>query len=310
MSITDPHTELPRDLPAPSDVLPAPDPDAVPVLGPRDYSRLKALAHSAPRSGTLGEGALAEWLSRCRVVPQDDLSPAVAVLGARVTFAAEGEAWQSRILVLPEEHAADDRTLSVLTPQGMALLGAEAGQWVEATGPDGRAQALRLLLVDQHPAAVFSTEQRNAPMTDGREAALRPPLLMSDEGYAHLVALAEVSQRKNPLVARLLLEEADRAELVPEGELPAAVVTLGSQVEFSDSATGATRQVQLVLPGGADLAEGRISVLSLVGAGLIGLSAGQAIDWPTQDGRLRRLSVLQVQPPPDVDGRKAGALVS
>ena len=40
--------------------------------------------------------------------------------------------------------------------------------------------------------------------------------------------------------------------------------------------------------------EGRISVLSLVGAGLMGLSEGQSIDWPTQDGRHRRLTVLRV----------------
>jgi regulator of nucleoside diphosphate kinase len=148
-------------------------------------------------------------------------------------------------------------------------------------------------------------------MTEGREAkALRPPLLMSDEGYTHLVALAGVTSRNNPLVSRLLMEEADRAEVVPDGELPAAVVALGSLVEFRDTATGVTRQVQLVLPGVANLAEGRISVLSLVGAGLIGLSEGQSIDWPTQDGRLRRLSVLRVQAAPDADQGGVGALIS
>ena len=56
--------------------------------------------------------------------------------------------------------------------------------------------------------------------------------------------------------------------------------------------------MQVVLPGEADIAEGRISILSLVGAGLIGLSQGQSIDWPTQDGRLRRLTVLRVEAPP------------
>lgn len=35
-------------------------------------------------------------------------------------------------------------------------------------------------------------------------------------------------------------------------------------------------------------------MLSLVGAGLVGLAEGDAIDWPTQDGRLRRLTVLRV----------------
>jgi regulator of nucleoside diphosphate kinase len=137
--------------------------------------------------------------------------------------------------------------------------------------------------------------------------ALRPPLLMSAEDHARLVALAAVTTRRNPLVARLLTEEADRADVVPAGRVPAGVVAVGSMVEFRDEATGEARQVQVVLPGEADIAEGRISVLSLVGAGLIGLSQGQSIDWPTQDGRLRRLTVLGVEAPPPEARRGAGA---
>jgi len=143
-------------------------------------------------------------------------------------------------------------------------------------------------------------------MRDGTETgALRPPLLMSTGDHARLVALAGVTVRRSPLVARLLLEEADRAEVVPAGRrVPTGVVALGSVVEFRDAATGETRRVQVVLPGEADIAEGRISVLSLVGAGLMGLSEGQSIDWPTQDGRLRRLTVLRVCAPPPA---KAGS---
>ncbi len=125
-------------------------------------------------------------------------------------------------------------------------------------------------------------------------AALRPPLLMSEADHTRLVALAGAIARRNPLVARLLMEEADRAEVVPAEELPAGVVALGSRVEFIDAATGESRTVQLVLPGEADIAQARVSVLSLVGAGLLGLTEGQSIDWPTQDGRLRRLTVRRV----------------
>lgn len=124
----------------------------------------------------------------------------------------------------------------------------------------------------------------------------RPPLLMSVEGQLQLVALADAATRRHPVVAGLLHEEADRTELVPAAELPATTVALGSLVEFHDAGAGETRTVRLVLPGEADIVAGRVSVLSLVGAGLIGLSEGQSIDWPTQDGRMRRLTVLRVQP--------------
>jgi regulator of nucleoside diphosphate kinase len=148
-------------------------------------------------------------------------------------------------------------------------------------------------------------------MREATEAGgLRPPLVMSARDHERLVALAGVVARRNPLVARLLMEEADRAEVVPAEALPPGVVAVGSEVEFLDTATGEARWVRVVLPGEADIAEGRISVLSLVGAGLIGLSEGQSIDWPTQDGRLRRLTVLRVRAPgaPAGGGEGAAAL--
>lgn len=137
--------------------------------------------------------------------------------------------------------------------------------------------------------------------------ALRPPLVLSAEDHARLVALAGVMTRRNPLVARLLLEEADRAEVMSAGHVPLGIVAMGSIVEFRDAGTGEERQVQVVLPGEADIAESRISILSLVGAGLIGLSEGQSIDWPTQDGRIRRLTILRVQASATTIGGDASA---
>ena len=58
-----------------------------------------------------------------------------------------------------------------------------------------------------------------------------------------------------------------------------------------------SRSVQLVLPGEADIENGRISVLTPVGAGLIGLSPGQEIEWPDIEGRSRKLRILAVRQP-------------
>ena len=126
---------------------------------------------------------------------------------------------------------------------------------------------------------------------------LRPPLLMSAEDHSRLSALADAIARRNPLVGRLLAEETDRADVVPAAEVPAGTVTMGSVVAYRDGTSGEERTVRVVLPAEADIAEGRISILSLVGAGLIGLSEGQSLDWPAGDGRLRRLTVLRVAPP-------------
>lgn len=126
------------------------------------------------------------------------------------------------------------------------------------------------------------------------QLARRPSIIISTEDYQILISLAAHCARRTPEAAALLMEETDRAEVVPRISLPAGVVAIGSDVVFTDGPNGITRRVQLVMPAEADIEQGRVSILSLVGAGLIGLSAGQSIDWPTQDGRLRCLSVLSV----------------
>jgi transcription elongation GreA/GreB family factor len=78
-------------------------------------------------------------------------------------------------------------------------------------------------------------------------------------------------------------------------------VTLGSVVTFVDESTGVRRRLQIVLPTDADIERSSLSIVSQVGAGLIGLSAGQSIDWPCPDGRPRTLRIVDVERNPAVD---------
>jgi len=122
----------------------------------------------------------------------------------------------------------------------------------------------------------------------------RPPkIIMRETDADRLSALAEPIADANP-AASLLLDEIARAEVRADAKVPAGVVAMGSVVEFVDEASGAERTVRLVYPAEADIAVGKISVLSPVGAGLIGLSAGQTIHWPDRDGRTRRLRGARV----------------
>ena len=75
------------------------------------------------------------------------------------------------------------------------------------------------------------------------------------------------------------------------------LVTMGSSVEFRDDVTGQVRRVVLVYPDKADVTAGRISVLTPVGAALIGMSKNQSIDWETPARERRSLTVLSVQQP-------------
>jgi regulator of nucleoside diphosphate kinase len=69
---------------------------------------------------------------------------------------------------------------------------------------------------------------------------------------------------------------------------------MGSIVRFRDDTTAQTREVTLVYPDRADIAAGRVSVLTPIGAALIGLSEGQTINWQTPAGDWRPLTVLSV----------------
>jgi regulator of nucleoside diphosphate kinase len=129
-------------------------------------------------------------------------------------------------------------------------------------------------------------------------ASTRPLIRLVDHEAERLADLAVRAADLVPDVAELLLGEIDRAEIHSPGSLPDDVVTMYSQVDYRDEASGRTRSVQLVYPADADISLGRVSILTPVAAGLIGLSVGQSIGWPDRDGRERRLVVVRVQQPP------------
>ena len=79
--------------------------------------------------------------------------------------------------------------------------------------------------------------------------------------------------------------------------MPGDVVTLGSEVTFRQDER--TQTVQIVAPEEADIERRRISVLTPVGAALLGLAVGQKISWEMPDKRGSVLEVVAVRQPND-----------
>jgi regulator of nucleoside diphosphate kinase len=92
----------------------------------------------------------------------------------------------------------------------------------------------------------------------------------------------------------LLSEELDRAEICDPADMPARVVRLGSRVRFRDLDSGRERTVRLVTPVEADAADGRISILTPIGAALLGLPEEQLFSWRAAGGGVRSIQVLEV----------------
>jgi regulator of nucleoside diphosphate kinase len=120
-----------------------------------------------------------------------------------------------------------------------------------------------------------------------------PPIIVSGMDFDRLERLVAAA-RPQSRTADFLAGEIARATIAPSGFLLRGVVAMGSEVEFRDDATGRSRTVNLVYPDQADLDDGKLSVLSPVGAALIGLSVGQSIEWETPTGARRSLTVLSV----------------
>ena len=134
-------------------------------------------------------------------------------------------------------------------------------------------------------------------MSATRAARTRPQIHMIDTEAERLAELALNVETAMPQVSELLLRETNRAQLHRAALIPADVVTMGAEVEFRDAGSGVTRTVTLAWPQDADIGAGRISILTPIGAGLIGLREGQQILWPDRDGRERDLVIVRVRQP-------------
>jgi len=120
---------------------------------------------------------------------------------------------------------------------------------------------------------------------------------MIDSEAEALADMAVGVEKRLPEVSAMLIEEISRATIHTQARMPRDVITMSSQVDFIDEGSGTLRTVQLVYPQDADIDAGRISILTPIGAGLIGLRPGQSIRWPDRDGRMRKLSVVAVVQP-------------
>jgi regulator of nucleoside diphosphate kinase len=133
------------------------------------------------------------------------------------------------------------------------------------------------------------------------ELNLSPDIVLSTEDHRRLTELAHAGISVASTVADDLLVELDRASVVPPEQLPDDVVRMGSTVRYR-TGDAEQREVTLVFPAEADIEQSRVSVMTPIGAALIGLRSGQSITWLTRDGRKQRLTVLRVIQPVTDDG--------
>jgi regulator of nucleoside diphosphate kinase len=138
---------------------------------------------------------------------------------------------------------------------------------------------------------------------DPTVATHSPTIFVPEEDFDRLDRLAASGQSKNLPAAELLASELDRAVVRPAEEIAPDVVTMNSQVTFHIGGEAERQTRTLVYPedyptdgSGGD----RLSVMTPLGAALIGMPAGSRIEYETINGTSRLVTVDEVlhQPQP------------
>jgi regulator of nucleoside diphosphate kinase len=133
-----------------------------------------------------------------------------------------------------------------------------------------------------------------------------PPITMPETDRERLmsIAIAALGHERPDVAASMLLSEVARAAVVAREALSSDVVVMRSIVEIRDNMSKRDRVLRLVYPEEA-VVDSDVSVLTPLGAALVGLSRGDSIDWCTATGEQRSVTVLGVYPPGE---RKGGLL--
>jgi regulator of nucleoside diphosphate kinase len=116
--------------------------------------------------------------------------------------------------------------------------------------------------------------------------------------------LADLSRQSRGMQAGVetLEDILDLARIVQPEKVPGNVVTMNSRVLYEDLSTGEQGTVTIVYPADADPSNQKISVLSPVGAALLGEAERSEVELPLPHGQTRRIRISSVLYQPEAQG--------
>ena len=129
----------------------------------------------------------------------------------------------------------------------------------------------------------------------------RPNIILTSQDLNRLEKLLDTLPATTFPGKTELRAELDRAEVVEPQDIPPDVVTMNSTARFALE-SGEDFSLTLVYPKDMDGSADRISVLAPVGSALLGLSAGEHIEWPRPGGGMLKLRLVEVVYQPERAG--------
>ncbi|ACT92887.1 GreA/GreB family elongation factor [Dyadobacter fermentans] len=119
------------------------------------------------------------------------------------------------------------------------------------------------------------------------------PVILGKDDFKLLKQFAQTFPDNNSSETMSLAYELNRAVVVEDNELPAGSIRLNSYVKVRETTTNKEMAFSIVMPKDADIAKQRISILTPMGAALIGLCKGETVEWKMPAG-IRRFKILDV----------------
>jgi regulator of nucleoside diphosphate kinase len=129
----------------------------------------------------------------------------------------------------------------------------------------------------------------------------RPDIILTSLDLHRLETILDALPGETFPGKKELRAELDRAEIVEPQDVPSNVVTMNSKVRFALE-SGEEFCLTLVYPQDIDGSIERISILAPVGSALLGLSAGEQIEWPRPGGGMMKVRLVEVVYQPERAG--------
>lgn len=122
------------------------------------------------------------------------------------------------------------------------------------------------------------------------------PVIITEEDYKLLKPYVDKLPDRNEEMS--LAHELKRAVIVTKDAFPKHCIKLNSRVSILDLDTQKVLEFTIVMPEHADIKQNKISVITPMGAALIGFRKSEEVRWKVPAG-LKRFRILDVVNHPD-----------
>lgn len=123
---------------------------------------------------------------------------------------------------------------------------------------------------------------------------MKPHIIVSSKDMEQLEQLLDFLPSSSAAIKTALLDELSRAEVLEPNEVPRSVVVMNSTVRFKIETSQEEFCKKLAYPQDMGDDQDKISILTPVGAALLGMSVSHFIEWPRPDGKTMRIEILDV----------------